>query len=119
MPNDQTTCPQPRDPYPNAQGDCDRCDGQHSSPKTYRNMVNIPVNGRVECVDHCIHRIVAALNAGGVVTRGTCCGHGEMIGRIDLWDGRVLFLPRNKEEQDQLLKEWQLSEHKKHPLTRE
>ena len=99
-------------------GACDRCNNHHAGPITRDNLVNIPVNGRVECVDHCIHRIVAALNAGGVVTKGTCCGHGEVMGRIDLSDGRTLILPRNKEQQDQLLKEWQLSTHCEHPLTR-
>ena len=36
----------------------------------------MPLSGRVECIDFCIHQIVAALNAGGVRTVGSCCGHG-------------------------------------------
>ena len=44
---------------------CDRCDGCGSA-KTYENQVQMPINGRVRCIDWCIHPIVAALNAGGV-----------------------------------------------------
>lgn len=52
----------------------------------------MPLNGKVVCIDHCIHQIVAALNAGGVETVACCCGHGELDGRIDLADGRVLVI---------------------------
>ncbi len=50
----------------------------------------MPINGRVQCIDFCIHRIVAALNAGGCGTVASCCGHKTMPARIDLADGRVL-----------------------------
>jgi hypothetical protein len=50
------------------------------------------INGKVFCIDWCIHHIVAALNAGGVETFGSCCGHGVQDGRIDLADGRVLVI---------------------------
>lgn len=49
------------------------------------------LNGRVQCIDHCIHRIVAALNAGGVPTVASY-GHGKPLGRIDLKDGRMAVL---------------------------
>ena len=52
----------------------------------------MPLNGRVQCIDYCIHQIVAALNAGGVRTLASCCGHGKMEGRIDLEDGRTLVV---------------------------
>ena len=52
----------------------------------------MPLNGRVQCIDHCIHHIVAALNAGGVRTVASCCGHGDMNGNIILADGRVLII---------------------------
>lgn len=45
-------------------------------------------------IDSCIASIVRALNAGGVDTRSSCCGHGKEDGRIDLADGRVLILQR-------------------------
>ena len=70
---------------------CDRCDG-FGSVKTYANQACIPINGRVVGIDWCIHKIVAALNAGGVATVASCCGHGQMPGRIDLSDGRVLTI---------------------------
>ena len=52
----------------------------------------MPINGRVQCIDFCIHQIVAALNAGGIRTEASCCGHGKMKGRIDLEDGRTLVI---------------------------
>ena len=52
----------------------------------------MPINGRVQCIDYCIHRIVAALNAGGIRTVASCCGHGKLKGNIVLEDGRVLII---------------------------
>jgi hypothetical protein len=46
----------------------------------------------VKGIDACIAPIVAALNAAGIETWQSCCGHGEAPGRIDLADGRVLFV---------------------------
>lgn len=73
---------------------CDKCDGC-GSVKTYENQVSMPINGKIRCIDWCIHRIVAALNAGGVETIACCCGHGKAQGRIDLADGRVLMIVEN------------------------
>lgn len=70
---------------------CDKCD-ECGGKKTYRNQVTMPINGKVRCVDWCIHHIVAALNAGGIETTASCCGHGTQDGRIDLADGRVLMI---------------------------
>ncbi|MEX2450931.1 MAG: hypothetical protein WD407_08765 [Rhodospirillales bacterium] len=70
---------------------CDRCDGP-GGEITFRNQVVMPVNGKVICIDWCIHHIVAALNAGGVRTVASCCGHGKQDGRVDLEDGRVLIV---------------------------
>lgn len=69
---------------------CDSCGGA----KTYEHQAPIPINGRVRCIDFCIAPIVAALNAGGVKTVASCCGHLEREGRIDLADGRVLRIER-------------------------
>ena len=41
-------------------------------------------------VDRCIAQLVAALNAGGVPTLASCCGHGHRTGSIMLGDGRFL-----------------------------
>ena len=57
----------------------------------------MPLQGRVQCIDWCIHRIVAALNAGGIETVASCCGHGKQAGRIDLADGRVLHIEQPSE----------------------
>lgn len=62
----------------------------------------LPLNGRVRCIDLCIHHIVAALNAGGIATVACCCGHGAQAGRIDLEDGRVLVIAATSEEADSL-----------------
>lgn len=73
--------------------DCDKCD-HAGGLKTYANQACLPINGRIVCVDWCIHHIVAALNAGGVETVASCCGHGVETGRIDLADGRKLIVER-------------------------
>ncbi|GAB3380900.1 hypothetical protein NCG89_00935 [Spongiibacter taiwanensis] len=70
-------------------GSCERC-GKCGSAETYANQVMMPLQGKVRCIDWCIHQIVAALNAGGVETVACCCGHGAEQGRIDLADGRIL-----------------------------
>ena len=59
----------------------------------------MPLNGRVRCIDWCIHRMVAALNAAGIRTVASCCGHREMPGRIDLEDGRVLAILEEEDAQ--------------------
>ena len=41
-------------------------------------------------IDACISSIVRALNEAGIRTDDSCCGHGEVEGRISLYDGRVL-----------------------------
>ena len=60
----------------------------------------MPLNGRVQCIDFCIHQIVAALNAGGIRTVGSCCGHGKMKGNIILGDGRVLLIQPKPQSDD-------------------
>lgn len=47
-------------------------------------------------VDACIAPLVRALNNAGIPTRACCCGHGKGQGRIDLHDGRVLFIDRTQ-----------------------
>ena len=65
----------------------------------FRHHVTMPLGGRVQCIDQCIAHIVAALNAGGVETIASCCGHGRMPGRIDLTDGRVLIIQHPVEKE--------------------
>ena len=60
----------------------------------------MPLNGRVQCIDHCIHQIVAALNAGGIHTVASCCGHGGMKGNIILEDGRTLIIQKTPESME-------------------
>lgn len=57
----------------------------------------IDVGGPVD-VDACIAPIVVALNAAGLPTRASCCGHGHRNGNIALADDRELFLFQNFEE---------------------
>ena len=76
---------------------CDRCDSP-GGKKTFENQVSMPINGKVQCIDWCIHQIVAALNAGGVRTVASCCGHRKMDGNIILEDGRVLIIKNREAE---------------------
>jgi hypothetical protein len=48
-------------------------------------------------IDACIAPLVAALQAGGIDMRGSCCGHGIGSGYIDLQDGRVLLILSTEE----------------------
>lgn len=88
---------------------CDRCDGP-GGIKTFSNQVCMPINGKVQCVDWCIHQIVAALNAGGVGTIASCCGHKTMPGRIDLEDGRVLCILNSADEWEKYESGWTIDE---------
>lgn len=45
--------------------------------------------------DPCIEPLVRALNAGGIPTVASCCGHGERHGGIALRDGRELIIANN------------------------
>ena len=59
---------------------------------------------RTKAVDECIAPIVEALNAGGVYTIASCCGHGERLGEILLEDGRkVVVVPAGVEDLDRIL----------------
>lgn len=90
---------------------CDSCGGV----KTYAHQAALPLRGRVQGIDWCIHHIVAALNAGNVTTVASCCGHKKMHGRIDLEDGRVLIVV-DKNKADEIDQEvWQAEQHQKHP----
>ena len=48
----------------------------------------MPIRGRIAFIDYCIADIVAALNAAGIETMASCCGHGKCPGDIILADGR-------------------------------
>lgn len=62
------------------------------------NTVCIEIDGQPIDVDRCIAPIVAALNACGMKTRASCCGHGEQPGNIALWDGREIIIAANHEQ---------------------
>jgi len=47
-------------------------------------------------VDSCIADIVQALNAAGIYTAQSCCGHGKGDGSIILHDGRELIIRPTK-----------------------
>ena len=73
------------------EANCEHCD-EVGGQKTVENQVCMPINGRVRCIDWCIHPTVAALNAAGIRTTNSCCGHGTSNGDIMLEDGRVLII---------------------------
>ncbi len=52
-------------------------------------------------IDRCIAPVVKALQDGGIDMFGSCCGHGKGPGRIDLVDGRVIYIhPAEPEQTD-------------------
>jgi hypothetical protein len=64
----------------------------------------MPIGRRVERIDRCIAGIVAALNAGGVCTVASCCGHGRGPGSIVLDDGRELLIARTRDDAERVLR---------------
>lgn len=47
-------------------------------------------------IDSCIADLVQALNNAGIYTAQSCCGHGKGNGRIDLHDGRILYIQHKR-----------------------
>lgn len=47
-------------------------------------------------IDRCIAPIVEALNAAGLHTAGSCCGHGRRRGRISAHDGTEMVIERQR-----------------------
>jgi hypothetical protein len=81
---------------------CEKCD-EAGGKKTFETQVCMPIKGKVQSIDWCIHQIVAALNAGGIETVASCCGHGKIDGNIILADGRMLIIKgaKNTEQANQ------------------
>jgi len=65
---------------------------------THDHAIPVPIAGRVQGIDFCIAHIVAALNAGGIETVASCCGHGKQNGHITLADGRELIIKQKSEK---------------------
>lgn len=76
------------------------CGTSPGAIETFNEQVCMPINGRVRCIDKCIHHIVAALNAGNVRTIESCCGHNLYPGSIFLEDGRCLGIYKNQQEME-------------------
>ena len=73
------------------------CGTSPGSFETLEDQVFLPIKRRVERIDKCIHKLVAALNAGEVTTVASCCGHGK-------GDGAILLLDRTKWNEKRLLR---------------
>jgi len=67
---------------------------------TYECTVPMPLNGRLQEVDICIAKIVAALNAANIRTVASCCGHGKIPASIVLEDGREIIIKERKHDVD-------------------
>ena len=91
-----------RIPWTDTVKSCGKCDGP-GGRVTYRNQIAMPIRGKVHCIDFCIHRIVAALNAANVVTTASCCGHETIPGIINLLDGRVLAILDSQKRFEEML----------------
>jgi len=62
-------------------------------------------------IDACIAPIVYALNKGGVLTKGCCCGHGKEDGSIQLQDGRVLTIHTPDDDKERVQREKTEEDH--------
>jgi len=65
---------------------------KHCDIGTYEHTIPMPIRGRRRDIDFCIADIVCSLNASNIITVASCCGHGEIDGRIDLEDGRIIII---------------------------
>lgn len=63
---------------------------------SYDCCIPMPISGRVQGIDYCVSRLVAALNAAAIETLASCCGHGQSDGSILLADGRELVLKERR-----------------------
>jgi len=63
-------------------------------------ILELPIVGDIRCgsadIDRCIAPIIKAMNAGGIITKACCCGHGKVMGYIQLADGRYLGVFPNR-----------------------
>lgn len=69
----------------------------------YQSQSPMPIHGRVRYIDPCIASIVAALNAAGIETVASCCGHGRNPGSIILLDGRELVITESREQAELMI----------------
>lgn len=72
------------------------CDDRYTERVTVTIAAHLSSTGhekrRPMFIDACIAPIVRALERAGIHMLASCCGHGRTLGRIDLTDGRVLFI---------------------------
>lgn len=54
----------------------------------------------IKGIDSCIADLVQALNAAGIYTSNSCCGHGQRDGEIFLHDGRKLIIVQPTENSE-------------------
>ena len=66
----------------------------------YACCVPMTVKNKVVYVDLCIADIVAGLNAAGLQTVASCCGHGEKPGIVSLADGRQLTITKKTQNKE-------------------
>jgi len=70
-------------------------------PVFVRIPADLACEGRVKyremMIDRCIAPIVKAMQFHGIHMRGSCCGHGQGPGKIDLEDGRTLTIHASDE----------------------
>lgn len=59
--------------------------------------VTVEIDGEKCGIDRCIAPIVKALNAAGLKTLASCCGHGNQPSNIALADGREVVLMPDRE----------------------
>lgn len=81
------------------------CD--HESREDAMTVIRRDANGTptVWC-DPCIAPLIEALNAAGIATVASCCGHGHRPGFIMLADGRDLIVCRSHDEARIMERAW-------------
>lgn len=69
----------------------------------YGDRVLMSFHGYNAEVDRCLAPILTALNASGITTVSSCCGHGHRPGYIWLLDDTFITLAYNEEDHKKIL----------------
>lgn len=65
---------------------------------THGDIVALELGGKLADIDRCIVPIISALNAAGIATVASCCGHGHRPGWIALANGLQLAIHKDLDD---------------------
>lgn len=91
------------------------CDGHSDTPVRVLVPAHLSHTGearwKTAMIDHCISKFVETLNAVGMHTAASCCGHGYRPGNIALHDGREFLIAKDFDEARRVEKAFPLTSY--------